>query len=68
MRNSERVTSVKSELLDIHMNLEVTRHAQRSRSAAQRSLRARRGIELHNEIKQLERDINDLDLIDDEKH
>jgi hypothetical protein len=66
MRNVERVTSVKSELLDIFMSMEVAEHEQRSRTAAQRNLRARRGIELHNEFKQLERDI--ADLADDEKH
>ncbi|TFH87525.1 hypothetical protein EQG41_05440 [Billgrantia azerbaijanica] len=66
MRNVERVTSVKSQLLDIYMSMEVAEHAQRSRNAAQRNLRARRGIELHNEFKQLERDI--ADLVDDEKH
>lgn len=66
MRNVERVTSVKSQLLDIYMSMEVAEHEQRSRSAAQRNLRARRGIELHQEFKQLERDI--ADLIDDEKH
>ena len=50
MRNVERITSVKSELLDIFMSMEVDEHAQRQRSAAQRSLRARRGIELHREF------------------
>ncbi|MGM0782489.1 MAG: PA3496 family putative envelope integrity protein [Pseudomonadota bacterium] len=66
MRNAERVTSVKSQLLDIYMSLKVAEHEQRSRSAAQRNLRARRGIELHREFKRLERDI--ADLVDDEKH
>ncbi|WP_163557915.1 hypothetical protein [Halomonas sp. NO4] len=66
MRNVERVTSVKSQLLDIYMSMEVAEHQHRSRSAAQRNLRARRGIELHQEFKQLERDI--ADLVDDEKH
>ena len=50
MRNVERMTSVKSELLDIFMSMEVDEHAQRRRSAAQRSLRARRGFELHREF------------------
>lgn len=53
MRNVERMTSVKSELLDIFMSMEVDEHAQRRRSAAQRSLRARRGIELHREFQKL---------------
>ncbi|MCG6656662.1 hypothetical protein HOP52_02585 [Halomonas campisalis] len=65
MRNVERLSSVKSELLDIFMSMNVAEHEQRSRSAAQRNLRARRGIELHQEFKQLERDIADLD---DETH
>ncbi|MFC7368983.1 MULTISPECIES: PA3496 family putative envelope integrity protein [Vreelandella] len=60
MRNVERITSVKSELLDIFMSMEVDEHAQRRRSAAQRSLRARRGIELHREIQKLSRDIAPL--------
>ncbi len=66
MRKVERVTSVKNELLDIYMSLNVAEHEKRSRSAAQRNLRARRGIELHNEFKRLERDI--ADLVDDETH
>ncbi len=60
MRNIERITSVKSELLDIFMSMEVDEHAQRRRSAAQRSLRARRGIELHREFQKLSRDIAPL--------
>lgn len=66
MRNVERITSVKSELLDIFMSMEVDKHAQRQRSAAQRSLRARRGIELHREFQKLTRDIAPLPD-DDEK-
>ncbi|MCB8889421.1 MULTISPECIES: PA3496 family putative envelope integrity protein [Halomonadaceae] len=57
MKNVERLTSVKSELLDILMGIEVTEHSQRQRSAAQRSLRARRGIERHRESLKLSRDI-----------
>lgn len=60
MRNVERLTSLKSELLDIFMSMEVVEHEQRSRTAAQRNLRARRGIELHEEFKQLSRDIAEL--------
>jgi hypothetical protein len=66
MSKVERVTSVKNELLDIFMSINVDEHERRSRSAAQRNLRARRGIELHNEFKQLERNIADLN--DDETH
>lgn len=76
MRNVERISSLKSELLDIFMGMEVMEHEQRSRSAAQRNLRARRGIELHKEFKQLYRDIAPLPedalsddvLGDDEMH
>ncbi len=60
MRNVERITSVKSELLDIFMSMQVDEHEQRQRSAAQRSLRARRGIELHREFQKLSRDIAPL--------
>ena len=42
------------------MSMEVDEHAQRRRSAAQRSLRARRGIELHREFQKLSRDIAPL--------
>ncbi|EPC00750.1 hypothetical protein L861_13240 [Litchfieldella anticariensis FP35 = DSM 16096] len=61
MRNVEQVSSVKNELLDIFMSMKESEHKQRKRSAAVRYLRARRGIELHNEFKRLERDIADLD-------
>ncbi|GHC28610.1 PA3496 family putative envelope integrity protein [Aidingimonas halophila] len=61
MRNVEQISSVKSELLDIFMSLEVAEHAQRKKSAASRYLRARRGIELHDEFRRLERDITDWD-------
>ncbi|CBV44312.1 PA3496 family putative envelope integrity protein [Halomonas elongata] len=60
MRKAERLTSVKSELLDIFMSMEVSEHEQRSRTAAQRNLRARRGIELHEEFKRLSQDIAEL--------
>ncbi|GGX83343.1 hypothetical protein GCM10007160_08210 [Litchfieldella qijiaojingensis] len=61
MRNVEQVSSVKNELLDIFMSMEELEHKQRQKSAAVRYLRARRGIELHNEFKRLERDIAELD-------
>ncbi|MDN6180725.1 MAG: hypothetical protein L0I84_06960 [Halomonas subglaciescola] len=60
MRNVERVTSVKSQLLDIFMTLEVDEHEHRRRDSAKRHLRARRGIELHREIRSLARQIADL--------
>lgn len=60
MRNVERVTSVKSELLDIFMSMSVDEHTQRQRACAKRSLRARRGIELHREFQQLSQQIADL--------
>ncbi|MFG6138922.1 PA3496 family putative envelope integrity protein [Halomonas sp. B23F22_10] len=69
MRNVERLSSVKSELLDIFMSMEVVEHEERSRTAAQRNLRARRGIELHEEFKRLSQDIADLPGDDaDEMH
>lgn len=60
MRNAEQLTSVKRELLDIFMTLGVAEHEQRKKSAAIRYLRARRGIEMHQEVKRLERDISDF--------
>lgn len=66
MRNVERLTSVKSELLDIFMSMEVAEHEARTRNAAQRNLRARRGIELHEEFKRLSQDI--AELPEDEMH
>ncbi len=54
---TQQLGAVKRELLDIFMNLEVADHESRKRTAAIRYLRARRGIEMHNEIKRLERDI-----------
>ncbi|WP_277810340.1 PA3496 family putative envelope integrity protein [Chromohalobacter canadensis] len=61
MRDAEHLQSLKSELLDIHMSLEMIEHEQRKKHAATRYLRARRGIELHQEFKRLERDIVDYD-------
>ncbi|QJQ95625.1 MULTISPECIES: PA3496 family putative envelope integrity protein [Halomonadaceae] len=63
MRNVEQVTSLKSELLDIFMSIQVVEHEQRQKMAATRYLRARRGIELHKEFKRLERDIAPLDEV-----
>ena len=52
------------------MSMEVAEHERRSRTAAQRNLRARRGIELHREFKRLSEDIAELpeDGNDDEMH
>lgn len=71
MRNAERLTSLKSELLDIFMSMEVSEHEQRTRSAAQRNLRARRGIELHEELKRLSKHLTSLPderLLDEDIH
>ncbi|MDN3552539.1 hypothetical protein QWY74_03485 [Halomonas almeriensis] len=70
MRKAERLTSVRNELLDIFMSMEVSEHEQRSRTAAQRNLRARRGIELHEEFKRLHQDIAKLpeDEADNDMH
>ncbi|MWJ28084.1 hypothetical protein GPM19_07685 [Halomonas sp. ZH2S] len=73
MRNVERLTSVKSELLDIFMTLGLDEHIERRRHAAQRNSRARRGIELHREFQQLSRDIELLpeeeeDALESELH
>ncbi|MFI0473194.1 PA3496 family putative envelope integrity protein [Halomonas sp. HMF6819] len=65
MKNVERLTSLKNELLDIFMGMEVDEHTKRRQSAAQRNLRARRGIELHRESQKLSRAI--APLADDEE-
>ncbi|WP_043531206.1 PA3496 family putative envelope integrity protein [Litchfieldella xinjiangensis] len=61
MRNVDQVSSIKSELLELFMNLQENEHQQRKRSAAVRYLRARRGIELHNEFKRLEHQLATLE-------
>ncbi|WP_017429225.1 PA3496 family putative envelope integrity protein [Vreelandella jeotgali] len=60
MRNVERVTSVKTQLLDIFMDMEVSEHETRRRELARRHLRARRGIELHREWRTLTKNIAEL--------
>ncbi|WP_311946352.1 PA3496 family putative envelope integrity protein [Halomonas piscis] len=60
MRNVERVTSVRAQLLDIFMDMEVDAHETRRRNSARRHLRARRGIEMHQEVRTLARQIADL--------
>lgn len=59
MRNLERVTSLKTQLLDIFMDMEVNEHEFRRRDSAKRHLRARRGIELHRECQTLARHLAD---------
>lgn len=61
MRKAEQLTSVKRELLDIFMAMQVAEYESNKKTAAIRYLRARRGIEVHNEIKRLEHAIADLD-------
>ncbi|MHB0775061.1 PA3496 family putative envelope integrity protein [Halomonas sp. WWR20] len=61
MRNVEQVSTLKNQILDIFMSIEVDAHERRKKTAAQRYLRARRGIELHREFKHLERNIAALD-------
>ena len=61
MRNNEQLSSIQRELLDIFMSMEVSEHEARKKNAAVRYLRARRGIEIHNEEKRLEHDIGDYD-------
>ncbi|WP_447530385.1 PA3496 family putative envelope integrity protein [Vreelandella sp. TE19] len=68
MKNVERLTSLKSELLELFMGMEVAEHTQRRRSAAQRNLKARRGIELHRESQKLSRDIAPLPDDDELAH
>lgn len=60
MRKAEPLTAVKRELLDISMTLQVSEHETRKKLASIRYLRARRGIEMHNEIKRLQRDLAEL--------
>lgn len=60
MRNVERMTSVKTQLLDIFMDMKVDEHESRRRDSAKRHLRARRGIELHRECQTLARQIAEL--------
>ncbi|MGO2132764.1 MAG: PA3496 family putative envelope integrity protein [Halomonas sp.] len=71
MRNVERLTSLKSELLNIFMDMEVNEHKQRARNAVQRSLRARRGIEFYQETKRLSEHLIEFpinDFLDENTH
>lgn len=60
MKDIENLHTLKSEILDIFMHLEVDEHEQRKRKAAVRYLKARRGIEQREEIRRLEEDIAEL--------
>lgn len=60
MKNIENLHTLKSEILDIFMHLEVDEHEQRKRRAAVRYLKARRGIEQREEIRRLQEDIAEL--------
>ena len=64
MRNSEQVDTLKKELLDIFMTLGGDGHQARKKQSAVRHLRARRGIELHNEIKRLSEDLSDIEVLE----
>ena len=64
MRNSEQVDTLKKELLDIFMTLDADEHQARKKQSAVRHLRARRGIELHNEIKRLSEDLSDIEVLE----
>ncbi|WP_110650788.1 PA3496 family putative envelope integrity protein [Salinicola peritrichatus] len=60
MKDIENLHTLKSEILDIFMHLEVDEHEQRKRRAAVRYLKARRGIEQREEIRRLQEDIAEL--------
>ncbi|AOM00007.1 hypothetical protein FBG13_14900 [Cobetia marina] len=66
MRNSEQVDTLKNELLDIFMTLGADEHQARKKQSAVRHLRARRGIEMHNEIKRLSEDLSDIEVLETE--
>ncbi|WP_251975856.1 PA3496 family putative envelope integrity protein [Salinicola avicenniae] len=60
MKDIENLHTLKSEILDIFMNMEVDEHEQRKRKAAVRYLKARRGIEQREEKRRLAEDIAEL--------
>jgi len=60
MKSVEHLHALKSDILEIFMTLEVSEHEQRKRKAAIRYLKARRGIEQHEEKRRLEEDIAEL--------
>ncbi|MAM58952.1 MAG: hypothetical protein CMN25_16685 [Salinicola sp.] len=60
MKDIEHLHTLKSEILDIFMTLEVNEHERRKRRAAVRYLKARRGIEQRQEKRQLAEEIAEL--------
>jgi hypothetical protein len=60
MTTVEHLHTLKSEIIDIFMTLEVSEHEQRKRRAAVRYLKARRGIEQRQEKRQLAEEIAEL--------
>ena len=60
MKTIEHLHTLKSEIIDIFMTLEVSEHEQRKRRAAVRYLKARRGIEQRQEKRQLAEEIAEL--------
>ncbi|GHB13791.1 PA3496 family putative envelope integrity protein [Salinicola rhizosphaerae] len=60
MKDIENLHTLKSEILDIFMHIEVDEHEQRKRKAAVRYLKARRGIERREEKRRLAEDIAEL--------
>ncbi|WP_106476819.1 PA3496 family putative envelope integrity protein [Phytohalomonas tamaricis] len=53
MRNSQRLNSLKTQILDIAMTIEAEAFERQKKTAATRYSRARRGIEQHIESKRL---------------
>ncbi|WP_110654366.1 PA3496 family putative envelope integrity protein [Salinicola halimionae] len=60
MTTVEHLHTLKSEIIDIFMTLEVSEHEQRKRRAAVRYLKARRGIEQRQEKRQLAEEIAEM--------
>ncbi|MGS0468775.1 PA3496 family putative envelope integrity protein [Cobetia marina] len=48
------------------MTLGADEHQARKKQSAVRHLRARRGIEMHNEIKRLSEDLSDIEVLETE--
>ncbi|SEI87927.1 hypothetical protein SAMN05421831_1159 [Allopseudospirillum japonicum] len=57
MRHSQHLETVKAELFNIFMHIEVEEQEQRKKQQAERRLKARREIEKHMENKQLQAEI-----------
>lgn len=60
MKDVEHLHTLKSEILNIFMTMEVAEHEQRKQKAAVRYLKARRGIEQRQEKRQLAEEIAEL--------